>query len=92
MQNFLIEDGARGRTAFGPARPARSRTNRVLGAALVCGVCGLLLLQTQAGGSSLAMFTGMPMGADTKSSAAVSAIPASTESCRSGTGPTMFIY
>jgi len=100
MQNFLIEDAAagRGRTAFGPSRPVRSRTNRVLVTALVCAVGGFLLLETQAGASSLAAFTGVPMGrADPKSSAAIqgvpSAIPASAaESCRTGPGPKMFIY
>jgi hypothetical protein len=61
---------------------------------LVCACAGLLLLQTQAGASSLAAFTGMPMvRAPVGDSAQVPAIPASTDNaCRTGAAPKMFIY
>jgi hypothetical protein len=111
MQNFVIEDAAarqqqteifrRGQTAFGPARqPARSRTSKVLVTALVSACAGLLLLQTQAGASSLAMFTGMPMvrtpvadPAKPGVATVPSAIPAETaHACRTGGAPKAFIY
>jgi hypothetical protein len=99
MQNFLIEDtAARPQTAFGPAQQPRSRTNKVVVVALACACIGLVLLQTQAGASSLAAFTGVPLArapidpANPGVAAVPSAIPAqSAEGCRSGE-PKMFIF
>jgi hypothetical protein len=88
MQNFLIEDG---RSAFGPPRQTRSRTSRVLVTALVCAVAGYLLLEAQ--DVSLSAFM-VPVKHPTSyhGESSVPSTVSTADSCRTSTGPKMFIF